>query len=206
MKTKLQITKWFMILILSASALGAWAQPSTVDPDHACLNSTEDYWVVNTPGSTYDWVLSGGGVITVGQGTDQIKVNWTLSGPYTLTVTETFASTTGCVGVPVILNIIVDPLPIPTIAGPTPVCVNSTGNIYSTEVGMTNYLWNVSIGGTITAGGGLNDNTVTISWNTAAPQTVSVNYTNGSNCTAALATVLNISVNPLPNTSPIWHN
>ena len=205
MKTKFKFSKWIMMLIFSASTLGTWAQVTT-NPDHACLNSTENYWVVNTLGSTYNWVLSGGGTITTGQGTDQISINWTATGPYILTVTETFTSTTGCVGVPVTLNIIVDPLPVVALTGPSPVCVNSTGNIYSTDAGMTNYAWIVSAGGTVTAGGTATDNTVTVTWNTAASQTVSVNYTNETNCTAAVATVLNVSVNPIPATSPIWHN
>lgn len=205
MKTKILFSRLIMVLIFSVSTMSICAQETT-DPDHACLNSTENYWVVNTLGSTYNWVLSGGGTITSGQGTDQISINWTSIGPYLLTVTETFESTTSCVGVPVTLNIIVDPLPLPIIAGLSPVCVNSTGNVYSTAVGMTNYLWTVSAGGTITSGGGLNDNTVTITWNTATPQTVSVNYTNETNCTAATPTVFNVTVNPLPVTSPIWHN
>jgi hypothetical protein len=205
MKTKHLFLRFTMIIILSVSAIGLWAQ-STTDPDHACLNSLEDYWVINTPGSTYDWILSGGGTITTGQGSNQISINWTLTGDYTLTVTETFTSTTGCEGVPVMLNIIVDPLPIITLNGPSPVCVNSTGNVYTTESGMTDYLWDVSAGGTITAGGGMNDNTVTITWDIDAPQTVSVNYTNGTNCTAASPEVFDVTVNPLPTTSPIWHN
>jgi hypothetical protein len=53
-------------------------------------------------------------------------------------------------------------LPTPTITGPTPVCINSTGNVYSTVSGMTNYIWAVSAGGTITAGGGSANNTVTV--------------------------------------------
>jgi hypothetical protein len=61
---------------------------------------------------------------------------------------------------------------------------------------MTGYLWTVSAGGTITAGAGTN--TITVKWNTLGAQSVSVNYTNGNNCTAAAATVYNVTVNPLP--------
>ena len=63
---------------------------------------------------------------------------------------------------------------------------------------MTNYIWSVSAGGTITAGGTTNSNTVTVTWNTAGAQTVSVNYTNGNGCTAAAPTVYNVTVNALP--------
>jgi predicted secreted protein len=381
MKINLHFTRILFLLLFSMSTLGLWAQ-STDNPDHACINSIEDYWVTNTPGSTYDWVLSGGGIITEGQGTSAIKINWTtVGGPYVLTVTETFTSTTGCEGLPVSLDIIVDPLPtpfnvtgtggyclggtglpvglsdselgvnyqlllngvnsgasipgtgesisfgdktiagtytvvatssletactinmtgsaiitinplpeptiagldalptnqstvyttevgmsayvwtisaggtitdggtatdntvtviwntsgpqtvsvnyenvtecsaasatvlnvnvgilpVPTIVGPSPICVNTTDNVYETEAGMSNYIWTVSAGGTITAGGGVTDNTVTVTWNTATPQTVTVNYTNGG-YTAASPTVKPITVDPLPITSPIWHN
>ncbi len=264
-----------------------WSQ-STTNPDHACINSTEDYWVINTPGSTYSWVLSGGGAITTGQGTDAIKINWTtVGGPFVLTVTETFTSTTGCQGLPVTLNIIVDPLPIAynvtgtggyciggaglpvglsdseigvnyqlqiggvntgvpmagtgnsisfgnkTVAGTytviatssleTACTVNMTGSaiitinplpvptisglnaiqtllstVYTTEAGMSAYVWTISAGGTITAGGTATDNTVTVTWNTSGPQTVSVNYNNATSCTAASATVYNVTVGTLP--------
>lgn len=184
--------------------MGAMAQ-TTTDPDHACVNSTQNYYVVNTPGSTYNWVLSGGGTITTGQGSESINVNWTTAGPYTLTVTETITAT-GCIGAPVVLNIVVDPLPVITLTGASPVCVSTSGEIYTTEAGMTTYVWVVSAGGTITAGGTATDNTVTVTWTTAGAQSVSVNYTNANGCTAAAATVRAVTVNPLPVTSPIWHN
>jgi hypothetical protein len=287
MKTYLHLSKSLLLMLISMSTLGVWAQ-STTDPDHACINSTEDYWVIDTPGSTYNWVLSNGGTITNGQGTSAIKINWTsVGGPYILTVTETFTSTTGCEGLPVSLNIIVDPLPTPfnvtgtggycfgglglpvglsdseigvnyqlqldginsgasipgtgesisfgnkTVAGTytvvatssleTACSMNMTGSaiisinplpiptiaglnalptnqstVYSTEAGMSAYVWTVSVGGTITAGGGANDNTVTVIWNTAGPQTVSVNYENVNGCSAASATLLNVNVGVLP--------
>jgi len=287
MKTHLHFSKIWLLILISMSTLGVWAQ-STTNPDHACINSTEDYWVINTPGSTYNWVLSGGGIITTGQGSSAIKINWTsVGGPYILTVTETFTSTTGCDGLPVSLNIIVDPLPAlfnvtgtggyciggvglpvglsdseigvnyqlqlggvntgaPTpgtgesisfgnkaIAGTytviatssleTACTINMTGSaiitinplpaptiaglnaiqtmlstIYTTEAGMSGYVWIVSPGGTITAGGGANNNTVTVIWNTAGPQTVSVNYQNATNCSATSATVFNVNVGVLP--------
>ncbi|MBV5342596.1 hypothetical protein JZU68_02935, partial [bacterium] len=83
-----------------------------------------------------------------------------------------------------VYNVTVGDLPIPTITGPTPVCINSTNNVYVTEAGMTDYTWTVSGGGTITAGGGVSNNTVTVTWNTASAQTGNVNYQNGAGDTA----------------------
>jgi uncharacterized protein (TIGR02145 family) len=63
---------------------------------------------------------------------------------------------------------------------------------------MTNYQWVVSAGGTITAGGTTNSNSVTVTWNTPGAQTVSVNYHDINSCTAAAPTVYPVTVNPLP--------
>lgn len=105
---------------------------------------------------------------------------------------------------PIVLTIL--PAPIPTISGPDALCALEEGNVYTTEAGMTNYTWIVSAGGTITAGGTPGDNSVTVTWNTEGPQTVSVNYENAEGCSAATPTVRNVTVNPIPATSPIYHN
>ncbi len=94
--------------------------------------------------------------------------------------------------------LIVNTLPIPVITGPAAANVNSTGNLYSTAAGMTNYTWVVSAGGLITSGGGSGNNTVTVTWNTYGAKTVSVNYTNSSSCTAANPTIYNVIVNAAP--------
>ena len=104
--------------------------------------------------------------------------------------------TGGCGTVSATGTITVNPLPTPTITGPNPVCIGSSGNIYSTEAGMSSYVWNVSAGGTITSGVGTR--TITITWNTSGAKTVSVNYTNSNTCTATTPTVKNITVNSLP--------
>ena len=48
--------------------------------------------------STYQWTISGGGVISSGQGTGSIQVDWgnISGGPYILSVVETDMN--GCVG------------------------------------------------------------------------------------------------------------
>ena len=63
---------------------------------------------------------------------------------------------------------------------------------------MKNYVWSVSAGGTITAGGTATSSFVTVMWTTVGAQTVSVNYTNAGGCTAASPTVYNVSVNRSP--------
>ena len=80
--------------------------------------------------------------------------------------------------------------------GDTIVCVNSTGNIYTTELGMTAYTWSIN-GGTITAG--LGTNSVTVTWDTAGTKNISVNYTNTNGYTATSPTVKNVIVKAAPS-------
>jgi hypothetical protein len=89
--------------------------------------------------------------------------------------------------------------PSPTISGPSVVCQNST-HVYSTESGMTNYVWNYT-GGTLISGGGTTDNTIEIQWTNTGNQSVSVNYTDLDGCTALQPTQLGIIVNNLPSFS-----
>ena len=92
------------------------------------------------------------------------------------------------------VTVTVNPLPVITISGNNSVMPGSTDNVYTTESGMSNYVWMVSGGGTITSGGGASDNTVTVTWNTPGSQTVSVNYINVNNCTVTSPTVYNVAV------------
>lgn len=70
--------------------------------------------------------------------------------------------------------------PVITISGSTSVCAGSTGNVYTTQAGNTNYSWTVSAGGTITAGAGTS--AITVSWITAGTASLSVTYTGANGC------------------------
>ncbi|MBA7589646.1 hypothetical protein ES708_31734 [subsurface metagenome] len=92
-------------------------------------------------------------------------------------------------------------LPVPALAGPNDVCEASIGNVYTTDAGMTNYVWVVDMDGTKTAGGAGTDNTVTVTWDNPGAQTVTVNYDDDNGCTASSPTIYNVTVNPNPTTS-----
>ncbi len=187
MKPKATFFKSILLIILSANSLGVWAQPSTTDPDHACINSTEDYWVINTPGSTYNWVLSGGGAITEGQGSSAIRINWTSVGTFNLSVTETLTSTTLCSGVPVILNIIVDPLPVPTATANTPFTGGDL-NLIGGPDGLISYSWTGPNGFTSTV-----QNPVITGVTDAAAGIYTLTVTNAAGCSAS--TTVNVTIN-----------
>ncbi|GAB1451515.1 hypothetical protein MASR2M47_15710 [Draconibacterium sp.] len=95
-------------------------------------------------------------------------------------------------------TIVITPLPVPVITGPTNICAETAGNVYTTEAGMSSYEWVVSAGGTITAGGTATDNTVTVTWNTGGSHNVSVGYTNANNCKSSTPTLYPVNVFPLP--------
>jgi gliding motility-associated-like protein len=172
--------------------------PALTGPAAACLNATGNVYTTDPGMSNYAWIVSGG-TITAGGGANNntATITWTSAG--TRSVSINYVNPNGCTAVsPTVLNVTVNPLPVPTITGPITACINSTGNVYTTEDGMSNYIWAVSSGGTITSGGGTTNNTATITWTAAGPRTVSVRYTNSNGCAAASATVFNVTVNALP--------
>jgi hypothetical protein len=171
--------------------------PSITGPANSCVGSNGNVYTTDAGMTSYVWTVSSGGAITSGSGTNSITIAWAAIGAQTVCVNYTNAN--GCSATtPTCLSITINALPVPTITGPANACTGSTGNVYTTQTGMTNYLWTVSSGGQITAGGTTNSNTVTVKWNTAGAQTVSVNYTNAGNCSATLPVIYPVTVNQTP--------
>ncbi len=56
---------------------------STINPDTVCINTPGSTYSVPPLGAgfTYTWTISAPGVITAGQGTDNIVVDWSAAGP-----------------------------------------------------------------------------------------------------------------------------
>ncbi len=80
-----------------------------------------------------------------------------------------------------------------TITGASTACVgNTTGVFYTTEPGMTGYIWSVSAGGLIINGNGTN--TIEVVWSSSGSKTVSVTYGNGSGCVTQNPGLLNVAV------------
>tara|TARA_B100000242_G_C43011136_1_gene470138 strand:+ start:203 stop:1054 length:852 start_codon:yes stop_codon:yes gene_type:complete len=100
MKT-MKIKLFIIVLICFIFSIKSKAQTSTSPTQDVCVGSTEPY-LLNPSNSTssYQWTLNGGGVISSGQGSGSILIDWNTNagGPYTLTVVETDIN--GCVGLP----------------------------------------------------------------------------------------------------------
>jgi len=186
----------FVFLLFSVNL---FSQPVTITgPNIVCNGSKGIIYSAPLGLADYEWTLSGGGVVKAGNDTREITVDWNEVGHWDvkLIYPEAGTGTLKEVSLAVISG--------PTITGPMTGGLPSTlgsgtveGQVYTTEPGMTNYVWQVSAAGTITAGSGTNS--ITVRWtNPTAQQAVSVSYTGPGGCTVAEPTVLIINFYPFP--------
>ncbi len=172
--------------------------PGIIGPASVCVGSGNLVYYTDPGMGAYVWTISPGGTITSGAGTNVITVSWNETGNQNLGVAYTSAA--GCAAItPTIKNVTVKPLPVPQVTGPDTLCKGSLGISYSTDPGMSGYIWNISPGGSIV--NGLNTAMVQVNWNNHGPQWVSVNYTGSNGCAAASPAVRDVTVNPLPSPS-----
>jgi hypothetical protein len=171
--------------------------PTISGKNPICQNDNEVY-LTESGKTNYVWTVVGG-TVTAGTGgstNNNIGVTWTSSG--TKTINVNYTNSYGCTAATSSSFTDAPTTPPPTfITWVSPVCLNSTGNVYSTQPGMSDYTWTVS-GGTITAGGGLGNSSATITWNSTGSRSVSVNYSDAFGCNAANPTVFPVTVNSLP--------
>ncbi|MBE51297.1 MAG: hypothetical protein CMP51_06375 [Flavobacteriales bacterium] len=103
------------------------SQTNTSPTQTVCAGSLSEPYLINPPnsGSTYQWSISGGGVINTGITSNQITVDWGVNpGVYTISVIETDIN--GCVGLPVTVEVTVNPLPTATLATNQTACFGSS--------------------------------------------------------------------------------
>lgn len=171
--------------------------PTISGPTLVCAGSTGNVYTTESGMSNYAWSVSAGGTITSGGGPSDYTatVTWNTAGARAISVNYQNAGGQWAPSATV-YNVTVNAQPVPTITGQNSMCVNSGYYDYTTEAGMTNYVWALSSGGVINYGAGTNQ--IQVSWTGAGAQTISVNYSNGAGCNATIPTVLTITVNPLP--------
>jgi len=82
---------------------------TTISPDTVCANAIgEVHFVTNTPTSTYQWTITGGGTLTGGQGTSSITTDWgAVSGLYPNAVSVIETNSSNCPGTPILLDVYV---------------------------------------------------------------------------------------------------
>jgi len=97
-----------------------------------CEDAIYQYDTNDFDGATYNWIVDGG-IITTGQGTNVISVDWGASGPGMVTVIAT--NSLGCVGDPFDLNVNIQSLP-PVDAGvDVEICLGDTVSIGGAPTG-----------------------------------------------------------------------
>ena len=157
--------KKLLTILLMTVSLSLIAQ-TTINPDTVCVNALgEQYFVTNTPTSTYQWTITGGGTLQTGQTTNSITVDWgAVSGLYPNAVEVIEYNAAGCPGSPVLLDVFVLDLT-SNIIGPfcpgdptTPLVGNPLGGTWSgtgvvanafqpSSAGVGNYVLTYSMAG-----------------------------------------------------------
>lgn len=191
--------KILTILTMMISTISL-SQLSTVNPDTVCYQSTSlsTYTIPSVGSGTYTWTVTAPGVITAGQGTNSISVNWSAASPGLITngVSVTYSSPppANCPATPVNLNVLIYQV-IPTITALGPFCESDPCvTLVGTPVGGT---WS----GIGVVGNQFCPDNVTNGTNA----TSTVTYTVGSaGCTFTTSVV--VPVYGTPTLSPIQHN
>ncbi|RXG15819.1 putative repeat protein (TIGR01451 family)/gliding motility-associated-like protein, partial [Leeuwenhoekiella aestuarii] len=74
-----------------------------------------------------------------------------------------------------------------------PTACLGTEIVYTTQSGMTNYVWAITSGGSIVSGGGTSDNFVIVVWDAAGDNSVSVDYDTTLSCIVNTSATLNVT-------------
>jgi PKD repeat protein len=167
----------------------------------SCLNKYRYTTQANM--TNYSWSVPGGTICSGGGIAENfIEVYWNTTGPKTITVT--YNTLHNCHAMPAVHIVNVNPGATPSIIAPFPnnVCVGGPSVTYTTQAGMSNYVWSVT-GGTFGTPNGLNQ--IQVAWATAGVGTICVNYSAANGCPAGSPACENITVHalPLPNISVV---
>lgn len=181
-------------LIVNVQA-GTPLVPSAVTGDTLVCPGINAYSIPIVNGATsYNWVLSGGGNIVSGQGSNSVNVDWTNSGgPFTLSVVATNNCSSSS---PVLTHVRVQNAPpanLGIISGQTTVC-NGT-ELYSVVpiFGADSYTWSISGGGSIL--NGQSTNNVEVDW-TGSPGIFTISVAANNSCGTSSPSLLNVTILP----------
>ncbi len=191
---------FFFILNLLGTRISIAQCPSTSAISGSatvCLGASLPYSVVNVPGSTYDWTITGGYNMNhpLIYRSNAINIYWWPSaGPGTISVVETNAA--GCAGSPVTMSVTVEANPsTSSIIGNNYVCENAAGESYSVSgTSGSTYSWTITGG---TQASGTSTNSITINWGAPGAATIAVVETTSSGCSGS-PVYFSVGVNARP--------
>ncbi len=160
-------------------------------PTEVCNNSTQTYTL--TGATPTGLIVTGGTVLSVTGSTASIL--WNTVGTQTLTGSYTNGTCT----YNVVYTVNVNALPTPAVTGVNSVCTGTTTSYSTTSNPGRNYAWAVSSGGTISAGQGTN--VISVLWNTAGANTVSITETIVATGCSTTSSALNVNVAVTPSSA-----
>jgi|GEM_PF-1126925 len=155
-----------------------------------CGYSMMTYSTSLTPGTTYNWTVTGGTIASNSGGA--ITVQW--SNVASGTITLTAHNTSGCDST-ITRAIVINPTPTPVIAGPTSACKYNTMSYYLQTASVNAISWNVT-GGQIL--GSSTSNSINVQWTTAGTGTVTVTETHSSGCDSSVSVSVNVGQTSVP--------
>lgn len=152
-----------------------------------CVSDTGSFSVIATAGSTYQWSIAGGTILT-GNGTSATTGNWSGSGTATVTVIET--NSFGCIGDSVNYTVTVNALPPANAGFDDEICIGNSANLSAS--GGISYLW--------TPSSTLDNSSIA---NPIATPTATTTYTvlvtDANGCKNTDAVIINVNALPLAN-------
>lgn len=126
-----------LLFLLLALPFVSYSQ-STINPDTVCYQSTGAIYTQPVlAGYTFTWTVLAPGVITAGQGTNQITVSWATAAPELIpgAVSVSAVNLVGCQTQPVTLDVFVLQI-IPSITAIGPFCIGEPCvNLVATPLG-----------------------------------------------------------------------
>ena len=155
---------------------------AAIDP--VCVNAEDFILNQGSPaGGTYSGTGVSGNVFspaTAGSGTH--------------TITYTYTDANGCTN-SATRDITVNPLPTPSVNGPSEVCKPGTGIFFTNANAGHSYVWTVT-GGTIISGAGTNQ--ITVEFTTAGTAQIQVTETNNSTGCSGISTIYEVIIHEIP--------
>ena len=177
--------------------------PSVIGNNSVCDQANEIYSTASAVGHTFNWTVNGG-IILLGQGTNQITVHWNSPGARNVTVRETITATSAFAD----NTLLVDEhaLPSNTLVVSDPItCIGSSANIIvqGGEAG-TDYTLRLDPANTIVMnihnGSFVN---VTFTVIPSVTTTYNVYATNEYSCSMQLTDLSTVTINAVPVIGPV---
>ena len=218
---ELRLTRvMFLVGLFLFISLKSFTQTATISGDAMVCQGSAAPLITFTgaggiPEYTFTYTINGGGPMSVsttgGSSIVTLPSLTGVAGTFVYTLVDVTDGNLGTQPATGSVTVVVNALPSVTfLAQPGANTCIGANVTYTTEDLMSNYVWGFpgtsDIDYIIISGGTVTSNTVTVKFLTTTSKTLTINYTNSEGCAAASPTSSIITtVNPLPQTSAIYH-